>query len=189
MYQLLLYILRKYLPDEIIMKILYEYNGLEHTTSGLIKNSINNYLTNRRLYYYKNYIPLVKSMPNPILIYFYNSRYNRYYRTDYIILKGWYNSFLKDTRYEKMIDSIRLFTRQLRITDYIENIRENRTFINYKKMSIEYNKIYYDENCYNCYDETTITTINNYIKTPKLHKKINHINNRYKSNRFKSNYR
>jgi hypothetical protein len=186
MYQFLLDILRKYLPDEIIMKILYEYSGLEHTTSGLIKNSINNYLTNRRLYYCKNYIPLLKSSTNPIFIYFFNSRYNRYYRTDYIILKGWYNSFLKDTRYEKMIDSIRVFTRQLRITDYIENIRENRIFINYKKTSIEYNKIYFGENCS---DETIITTINNYIKTPKLHKKINYINNRYKSNRYKSNYR
>ena len=186
MYQLLLDILRKYLPDEIIMKILYEYSGLEHTTSGLIKNSINNYLTNRRLYYSKNYIPLLKSIPNPIFIYCFNSRYNRYYRTDYIILKGWYNSLLKDTTYEKMRESIRNYISECNRPFYIENIRENRTFINYKKMSIEYNKIYYDENCY---DETTITTINNYIKTPKLHKKINYIKNKYKSNRFKSNYR
>ena len=31
------------LPDELILKIIYEFQGLEHKTSQIIKNHINNY--------------------------------------------------------------------------------------------------------------------------------------------------
>ena len=34
------------LPDELILKIIYEFQGLEHKTSQIIKNHINNLLGN-----------------------------------------------------------------------------------------------------------------------------------------------
>ena len=39
------------LPDELILKIIYEFQGLEHKTSRLIKNHINNYSKEKVCWY------------------------------------------------------------------------------------------------------------------------------------------
>ena len=39
------------LPDELILKIIYEFQGLEHKTSQLIKNHINNYSKEKVCWY------------------------------------------------------------------------------------------------------------------------------------------
>ena len=39
------------LPDELILKIIYEFQGLEHKTSQIIKNHINNYSKEKVCWY------------------------------------------------------------------------------------------------------------------------------------------
>tara|TARA_B100000989_G_C19293748_1_gene365484 strand:- start:87 stop:374 length:288 start_codon:yes stop_codon:yes gene_type:complete len=39
------------LPDELILKIIYEFQGLEHKTSQLIKKHINNYSKEKVCWY------------------------------------------------------------------------------------------------------------------------------------------
>ena len=49
------------LPDELILKIIYEFQGLEHKTSRLIKNYINNYSKEKVCWYCrKNNVGLSK---------------------------------------------------------------------------------------------------------------------------------